>query len=461
MESGGCRVKIMSEDAESVLSVASYQTSGGEDKIIQRIYRKLAHENEIPTLDHIEAAEALSKLQSSLENRGVASKTSQIRLICVITSLFRRSVRMEENIAQLLHYSADSESPETASKVYKIRAEISDIKQTATLVFITIVMMDTVALGGVPADADTSFQSLDDALDRSLWEQLAKSSKRRLDLPDELQYNEKQKLVIEDICDRPFVTSEESSAWSRMLAQPGLLANSAVRAAGSMLANPTDEAMEEMQRLAQIFSQSTSAQMAVQMLQSERDFFSLASQRIATLGTEQREDALMSVISAAESESGQAVLRDILISFLLPQKEVGKRRTLLLSREVSAKASKSFPWVASIAHEAAMSGAEYIFKHSQSELKKTVALLAGLAIITTKGTDDVIRKATAFGGLVQLPFLETVPPPKRTQQRLALVPTTRSWTLYTLSPTGKPIVEISRRGLEGLILCLLCFRESL
>ena len=155
------------------------------------------------------------------------------------------------------------------------------------------------------------------------------------------------------------------------------------------------------------------------------------------------------------------MIRDLMISFLLPQKAVGRRRTLLLSRESSANASKQYPWVASIAHETAMQGSEYIFQNSRSELKRSVVLLAGIAMLTTKGTDDVVRKATAFGGLVQLPFLETVPPPKRNQQRLTLVPTTRSWTLYTLSSAGKPIVEISQRGFDGLVLCLLCFRENL
>jgi len=81
-------------------------------------------------------------------------------------------------------------------------------------------------------------------------------------------------------------------------------------------------------------------------------------------------------------------------------------------------------------------------------------------MLTTTGTDDTIRKATAFNGLVQLPFLETVPPEKRSQTRMALVPTTRSWTLYTLSAAGRPVVEMSQRGFDGLVMAIVCFRES-
>ena len=207
---------------------------------------------------------------------------------------------MNELVAKLLH-GANSDAPDTATRVFQLRNDIADIKQTATLVFVTIVIMDVVALGGVPADAEASFQALDDTLDRSLWDELCKISKRRLELPEDLQYNEKQKLLVEDMVDRPFVVSEESSAWSRVLAQPGALANAAVRSAGSMLSNRTDEAMGEMQRLAEIFAHSTSQQMAVQMLRSERDFVTLASRRIASLDARQREDALLTVVSAAES----------------------------------------------------------------------------------------------------------------------------------------------------------------
>jgi hypothetical protein len=199
--------------------------------------------------------------------------------------------------------------------------------------------------------------------------------------------------------------------------------------------------------------------MSVQMLKSERDFMTLSTQRIRSLTAKDRENALSSVISAAESESGQSVLRDLVMSFLLPRKVVGQRRTLLLSRETSARASKEFPWVASLAHEVAMQGAEHVFEHSKSELKRVCALLTGIAMLTTTGTDDTIRKATAFNGLVQLPFLETVPPSNRMQPRLALVPTTRSWALYTLSRSGRPVVELSQRGFDGLVMAVLCFRE--
>ena len=448
------------DDSRSEASVASYSPVGAEDGHVKIIYQKLAHEGAITTSNHIEAVDALCKLQAALQQSGVASRTSQIRLICVATSLLRRVTRMDDEVARLLHYNPDDAAAATA-KVPQIRADIADLEQTATLVFISIVMLDVIALGGSPADTEASFQSLDDAMDRCLWSELCRPPKRRLELPDELQYNEKQRLLAEELVDRPFVLHEDSSAWQTLMLQPGMLANAAVRAAGSLLQSHSAECMDELKQLARVFAQNTAAQMAVQMLKSDRDFVTLATQRIGSLPAIDRERALSSVVSAAESESGQSVLRDLVMSFLLPRKVVGQRRTLLLSREVSARASKEFPWIASLAHEVAMQGAEHVFEHSKSEMKRVCALLAGIAMLTTTGTDDTIRKATAFNGLVQLPFLETVPPAKRTQARLALVPTTRSWALYSLSASGKPIVEISQRGFDGLVMAVVCFRTSI
>ena len=452
---------FMNDDSRSEASVVSYSTTGGEDAYVKTVYKKLAHEGNVTTSDHIEAVDALCKLQGALERSGDASRQSQIRLICVMTSLLRRVVRLEDEVAKLLHYLTDPEEIAAGvTKVPQLRADVRDLEQTATLVFTVVVMIDVIALGGSPADAESSFQSLDDAMDRCLWSELCRPSKRRLELPEEIQYNEKQRLLTEELADRPFVVHEDSSSWTTLMLQPGLLANAAVRAAGSLLQSRSEECVEELKQLSRVFAQNTAAQMAVQMLKSERDFVTLATQRIGSLPALDRERALASVVSAAESESGQSVLRDLVISFLLPRKVVGQRRTLLLSREVSARASKEFPWIASLAHEVAMQGAEHVFEHSKSEMKRMCALLAGIAMLTTTGTDDTIRKATAFNGLVQLPFLETVPPTKRSQTRLALVPTTRSWTLYTLSSAGRPAVEMSQRGFDGLVMAVVCFREA-
>jgi hypothetical protein len=433
---------------------------GSEDSFVKTVYKHLAHDGEISSSEHITAVDALCKLQGVASRATEVNRQTQIKLICVITSLARRFVRLEDQVARMLYYDDDPDAAiANAAKIEHVRGEIIDFERTATLVFIVIVMLDVVALGGSPVDSEVPYASLDEAMDRSLWEELCKHSKRKIEPPEDLQLNEKMRLLMEDLSDRPFLVSEESHSWSTVLMQPGLLANAAVRASGSLLRSPGIETMDELRSLSKTFAEATSAQMSAQLLKSERDFMTLSSRRVQSLGSTEREQALNSIVSSAESESGQSVLRDIFLSFLLPKKVVGKRRTLLMSRETAAKASKEYPWASALAHEAAMAGAEHLWEHSKSELRRVCALLTGIAMLTTNGTDDTVRKATAFGGLVQLPFLETQPP-KRTRPRLALVPTTRSWCLYTLSSNGKPVVEVSQRGIEGLVTAVLLFRDS-
>ena len=137
---------------------------------------------------------------------------------------------------------------------------------------------------------------------------------------------------------------------------------------------------------------------------------------------------------------------------------MGVRRTLALSRETSERTTSEFPLIADAAHRAAMQGANYLWENSNSQLLRMCALLSGVAILTTRSHKDVVRKATAFDGRVELPFLETTPPPP-SQKRMALVSTTRSFSVYTLS-RGQPVVELSCAGLQGLILAVLAMKHD-
>jgi hypothetical protein len=209
--------------------------------------------------------------------------------------------------------------------------------------------------------------------------------------------------------------------------------------------------------------------MQTQMLKSsdDRDFLTLSTRHFVSAVSAEQDEDLMSIVLAGESEAGQSCLRDMIVSFLLPKELVGVRRTLLLSRETSARVAAEFPWVAGAAHETAMMGCESVWKNSSSELKRACALLAGFAMLSTTGSgDDMIRKSTAFNGYVQLPFLECPTPSLqasggRPSKLLALVPSTRSWVIYGLGPSGTPSVDLSKRGLEGLCIALLSFSKGI
>jgi hypothetical protein len=321
---------------------------------------------------------------------------------------------------------------------------------------------------------------LRDAMARTLWDELAKSSHKqsRAEPTEEVDEMERKRLATEEILERRFAVSEDSSSWNSVLYQPGVCAGAALRVAGGMLSNAASIDMARFRELAFLFARNTIAQMQDQMLKStdDQDFLTLSTSHFKAVASHDTNESLLSIVLAGESEAGQSVLRDMIASFLLPKEVVGVRRTLLMSRDVSARIASEFPWIAGAAHETAMMGCENVWKGSSSssgghsELKRACALLAGAAMLTTEGSgDDMIRKSNAFNGLIQLPFLECPPPqdrsaaaaaPPRSRSILSLVPSSRSWVLYRVAPSGKPVVELSKRGLDGLCYALLSFRGS-
>ena len=96
-----------------------------------------------------------------------------------------------------------------------------------------------------------------------------------------------------------------------------------------------------------------------------------------------------------------------------------------------------------------MAGTEWLWVNGTDPLERMCCLLAGVAVMTTKGGEDPIRKTDAFCGRVQLPFIETRPP-KPEHLRIALVASARRWILYKLDKRGMPRVMCSQRGFQGL-----------
>jgi len=127
-----------------------------------------------------------------------------------------------------------------------------------------------------------------------------------------------------------------------------------------------------------------------------------------------------------------------------------------MSRAASTAAGVDHADAVNNAHSCAMAGAEFIWQHSQDEMERACALLAGVAILTTRGGDDPIRKRDAFVGRVSLPFFETTPPPPGVK-RLALIPDQKRWVLYKIGKDNAPNVLCNLRGFEGLCDCVLEF----
>lgn len=207
------------------------------------------------------------------------------------------------------------------------------------------------------------------------------------------------------------------------------------------------------------FFRFASASMAASQLVSDDDFLSLSVTNL-TRSLDDNDEVVATLLGAAESEAGQSVLRDIMLSFLLPRSLVGTRKSLLLTRAAAYQATLAFPDDVQRAHETAMAGAQWTWENADDDLRRGCALLAGLACLTTTKGEDPIRKGSAFAGLVNLPFLETEPPPHRTL-RISLVPSTGAWVLFSIGHKGAPIVKSSARHFEGLKLAVVGLAESL
>ena len=95
-----------------------------------------------------------------------------------------------------------------------------------------------------------------------------------------------------------------------------------------------------------------------------------------------------------------------------------------------------------------MAGSEWVWSNGTDALERMSCLLAGLAVLTTKGDEDPIRKADAFNGRLKLPFLETAAPAPDVA-RVVLIPSARRWVLHRLDARGRPVILCSRKDLDG------------
>ena len=264
----------------------------------------------------------------------------------------------------------------------------------------------------------------------------------------------------------PPESDTHSSAWSAALISDSSVSRAALREARYC----TDaKAMVNMQRLADIFFRcSGSAMMQSVMTKAaptaprenigDMSFLTLDTVTLLNEANDQQEEKLASLVSAAESEAGQAVLRDMILSFKLPASVVGVRRTLLLPREANQTATRLYTETLNASHEAAMRGAEWSWQSDPDPIHRVCAVLAGMAVIIAK-TPDLIRKGDAFRGRVSLPFFETLPPDSGVT-RLALVPSTAAWVVYTVKSDGTPKVQASKGGFDGFCEMVLLFSKS-
>jgi len=258
---------------------------------------------------------------------------------------------------------------------------------------------------------------------------------------------------------------ESSSSWSTLLRNDSAVSRAALKEAKYV---KELDAMHEMHALSSIFFRCSASAMISSMLSTtapsrrrepSNSFLTLDTVAVLNEANELHEEKLMALADAAESEAGQSVLRDLILSFKLPAKALGVRRTVGLSREINASATKNYSEILNVAHEAAMRGAIWSYESDPDVVHKMCSLLAGLALVMCRSKDE-IRKGNAFNGRVVLPFLDAPPPPHNVS-RMALIPETNDWVVYTTDAGGKPRVRCRKSGYDGFCECVLLLSKSL
>lgn len=410
-------------------SSSELSAAGGQKRTVAQLVDRLREKTSterFSLLAHLSVGRTLCRLRDAIANGEEVSKKAAMALLCCGISLYRRHTlgdREEE----------DEDAEETNAL----------IKRTAVLVFVLLAAIE--ASRGERVNVDNAREMV--------------AAAKAATLADVLKVPRRKRKAVaaapEGEAPDP-EEAEEAEAWARVVTvSSGELTLSVLQFVSHTIGkrDATDH-----ETLADLFFRNSAACMAHRMLLKggANDFVSLKAASASSSNPIPREKRLLALAQAGESEAGQQILRDLLLSFLLPSGVVGVRRTLLMSRAASTAAGVDHADAVNTGHCVAMAGTEFIWQHSKDELERACALLTGVAILTTRGGDDPIRKKDAFVGRVSLPFFETAPPPPGVK-RLALIPDQKRWVLYRIGKDNAPSVLCNLRGFEGLCDCLLEF----
>ena len=387
-------------DHASVPSGSHLGTSGTLISLSARIKKLLTTSvgTPIPASRHRSAAETMVHLRDSLLTAHMVPSEVGVHLACVGVSLERRVALCTESM------TVDEEAATT----------------TMALIFGLLVMCKL----GCPGDAGgEDFSVVIAAWNASSIDQELRSA-----------------------------SGTGTDSWSLSVRSPESLCLACV---SDVATQREGMSLQRLIETARIFFRSTSKAMVAQLLNDAgcvvdgNPFTSLESVSVIGTAPSSIEARLLSIVDCAESEAGQTILRDLILSFKLPRSIVGIRSLCLLSRAANKSAASSHATELSEAHDAALRGARWTFLHDLDDTHKACAVLAGIAVMLFVDSQS-LRRDDMFYGTISLPFLETAPPSKTSTPRLTLLAHTGEWVLYCISSTGGLEVQLRQCGIEGL-----------
>jgi hypothetical protein len=431
------------------MSEASSEHSAGgtrytSEQLVQRLQRKAGSDAERFSLtSHLAAGRTLVRLRDALLAGDALSQRSEMALLCVGIALRRRWLSAQTQVSEDDNADAKRDAEDS----------LELLRKSVNLIFVLLCLVEK---RRSEADAEEAARQIEAFQNTPVWSVVAPRSRKRAREGEEEGEEEEGEEDEGEEEDEGAPTGGEGGeggdaerGWARVLRLTAAdVARMALTMGAAQIGAGSEDGRDD--ELALVYFRASAASMAARLLMPSpsNDFVSLGTKR----GDESvpRAKRLLAVAQAGESEAGQSILRDMVLSWLLPPRLVGVRRGLMLSRATSTAAGVDWPLAVQRAHDVAMSGCEWIWENGTDELERMCCLLTGLAILTTKGGEDPIRKLDAFKGRVSLPWFETAAPSDDKALRLTLVPEARKWIVFTLGPTGSPRVVSALTGFEGM-----------
>jgi hypothetical protein len=409
------------------------------EKLCVRIHRRTSApvKDPLPVAEHTGAVSMMLKARDVLIRGGTMSQNSRTCIVCSGVAVMRRicaEVESEENTRLL--------------------------RTTMTLLFTLLVMAE-----GDDYGSESEYcQEAGDVEEEGGEMQTEGEERQFVNMSREYEQLLASWLTssLSDIVLSNETHASSATSWDQLVRSDSTVGRAALRQGRHV---KKEGAMQSLERLSNVFFRCSASAMMASMVTTASAtggggdlFLTLDALGAMNEMNNLHGEKLSSIVDAAESEAGQSVLRDFILSFKLPQEVVGVRRVLMLSREANAQATKNYTEVLNSAHEAAMRGANWSWEKDPDPVHKMAALLAGFAVILAK-TPHAIRKGDAFGGRVALPFIECSPPCSGTS-RLGLIPSTGEWVVFTVSDTGGVKVQCSANGFDGMCSSALAFSKS-
>ena len=359
-------------------------------ELVGKLHDKLGHDGPLSLTDHVAAGRKLCRLRDRLARGERLPAKVLITLLCTGISVHRRWAVGEAAGGDDGLRSSGPKDEAAERRAMDDAREL--VRGTAVRIFSLLCMVELdkrlaeLERGMEALDVDAeSRQAVTNAGMGSLWEIIKdppppqKRSRRVLgtlsesdaqpaaeeyaDYEEEEEDEERYRRPGEggaeeepeaDEEEEARLRAEHARAWERALrATSGDVARHALRIGAGCL---DDESWAALDGIMPLFFRNSAFNMAESLLMPDGDvdFVALGvAKDMADMGIEQRNKKLLAIAQAGESEAGQQVVRDLMLSFLLPASHVGVRRTLLLTRAASTRAGVDHPVDVARAHDVA------------------------------------------------------------------------------------------------------------